>query len=273
MLRTRILTVLVLLPLLLAALFFASNAWWALLLAPLVLTGAWEWGALAGWQARGRLLYAALTGAAGLCLWLSTPAAAASALGTALLIAAVVFWLALVPLWLARGWRVSATPAMALAGFAVLLPLWLALVQLQQRPWLLLFLMGIVWISDTAAYFCGKRWGRRKLAATISPGKTWEGAAGALMAVAVYYFVLAYLVPGASGVIAHDYLQGITGCMVFLTLAILGIEGDLFESWVKRTAGVKDSGTAFPGHGGLLDRIDALTASMPAAALLLSGAV
>ena len=129
-------------------------------------------------------------------------------------------------------------------------------------------LMAIVWVSDTAAYFCGRRWGRHKLAVSISPGKTWEGVCGALVAVAGYYWLF-----NAADVADHAVLQGATGFAGFMVLAVLGIEGDLFESWIKRTAGVKDSGTILPGHGGVLDRIDALTASMPAVALtlLLSG--
>ena len=125
--------------------------------------------------------------------------------------------------------------------------------------------MAIVWISDTAAFLCGKQWGRCKLAPSISPGKTWEGVAGAFGGVTLYYVILS--VCFASG---HAVLDGAMGFAVFLALTALGVEGDLFESWIKRTAGVKDSGTVLPGHGGILDRIDALTSSMPAAALVLA---
>jgi phosphatidate cytidylyltransferase len=268
MLKTRIYTVLVLLPLFVAALFYAPVAWWAFLLVPLMLVGAWEWGALAEWRPARRIVYVCMMALGGALLWhfgygepQRARTVAVASLGVSLL-----FWLAVVPLWLANGWRVRAPLAMATAGAILLLPLWLALVQLHAQPWVLLMLMVIVWISDTAAYFCGKRWGRRKLAVSISPGKTWEGVFGALAAVAVYYFLIS-----AAGVAGHAVLQGVTGFGVFLLLALLGIEGDLFESWIKRTAGVKDSGSVFPGHGGVLDRVDALTASMPAAALLLSG--
>jgi phosphatidate cytidylyltransferase len=151
-------------------------------------------------------------------------------------------------------------------GAIVLLPTWLALVRLHAQPKVLLALMAIVWISDIAAYLCGRRWGRHKLAPAISPGKTWEGVLGAVFAVTVYYACLA-----ASGWSGFATVHGVVGCAIFLLLTALGIEGDLFESWVKRCAGVKDSGTLFPGHGGVLDRIDALTASMPVAALLMTG--
>ncbi len=267
MLRTRLYTASVLLPLLLAALFYAPAPLWALLLSALTLIGAWEWGTLAGWRTARRAAYLLALAAGILLLWQLREGAGGDVpeLSRAVYVISAVFWLAIAPLWLARGWRVRSPLALALTGYIVLLPAWLALLQLQSRPWILLVLMAIVWISDTAAYFCGKRWGRRKLAPGISPGKTWEGVYGALAGVAVYYGLVS-----ASGLDAPVLLQGAAGCAVFLWLTVLGMEGDLFESWIKRTAGAKDSGTVFPGHGGVLDRIDALLASMPAAALLLS---
>lgn len=267
MLKQRIYTVLVLLPLLLAAMFYAPSAVWAALLAVLLVMAAWEWATLAGWPSIGRVAFASTLLGACLALWLSGGVQAPFAWNTAtvVLMVSLLFWLVAVPLWLYRGWQVRSSVALALAGAVVLLPAWLALTRLQKWPVVLLALMGIVWISDTAAYFAGRRWGRRKLAPAISPGKSWEGVFGATVAVALYC-VLANL----SGLAAHPLLQGATGCGVFLLLMALGIEGDLFESWIKRTAGVKDSGSLLPGHGGVLDRVDALTASMPAAAAILS---
>lgn len=270
MLRTRIYTVLVLLPLFVAGLFSAPVKLWALLLAPLLLIGAWEWGGLAGWPPSSRVVYVVTEAVGGALLWVFAcgDAPAARTTGQVVLALSLAFWLVIAILWLAKGWRVQAAVPMALAGTIVLLPLWLALVWLHAQPWILLMLMTIVWISDTAAYASGRMWGRHKLAPSISPGKTWEGVYGAVICVTVYYFVISL-----TGQTNHPLLQGVTGCGVFLFLMTLGIEGDLFESWIKRTAGVKDSGTALPGHGGVLDRVDALTASMPAAALLLSVAV
>jgi phosphatidate cytidylyltransferase len=142
--------------------------------------------------------------------------------------------------------------------------MWLALVRLQPTPWALIIVMSVVWIADTAAYAAGKSFGRNKLAPQISPGKTWEGAFGAMVAVAVYYGVLLLaLAP------EQRYFNGIGGLGLFLLILVLSIEGDLFESWMKRQAGVKDSGQLLPGHGGILDRIDGLTATMPLAALAL----
>jgi phosphatidate cytidylyltransferase len=270
MLKTRFYTILVLLPLFIAAIFYFPTTVWALLLALLMLVGAWEWGALAGWHRMQRAAYAgAMVLGAGL-LWVfacgdarSAGSIAAVSFGISLL-----FWLIVVPFWLAKGWQVRSSLLMAATGVIVLLPTWLALVRLHAQPKVLLALMAIVWISDTAAYLCGRRWGRHKLAPAISPGKTWEGVLGAALAVAVYYACLT-----ASGWTDYALLQGVSGCAVFLLMTALGIEGDLFESWVKRSAGVKDSGTLFPGHGGALDRIDALTATMPAAGLLITSIV
>jgi len=144
-----------------------------------------------------------------------------------------------------------------------------AIVELQARsPWLVLAAMAIVWIADTAAYFSGRAFGRRKLAPQVSPGKTWEGVYGGLAAVGLYALALVPLAAegGFKGVVAP--LSVIVWIALALALAALSVVGDLCESLLKRQAGVKDSGRLLPGHGGVLDRIDALLAAMPAAALL-----
>src|SRR5262249_46458483 len=134
------------------------------------------------------------------------------------------------------------------------------------HPALLLAVLGAVWISDSAAYFVGRRFGKRKLAPSISPGKTWEGVAGALVAVVLY--ALAWAALGKPG---NRLLGGPLGVLALAAalagLAVVGIIGDLFESLIKRQAGVKDSGTLLPGHGGILDRIDAPVAMLPLAVL------
>ncbi len=118
---------------------------------------------------------------------------------------------------------------------------------------------GIVWIADTAAYFSGRHFGRNKLAPAISPGKTWEGVAGAFVALAVY----AAAVSAVAGLPAPALLAVVAG------LFYLSVLGDLFESWIKRLSGMKDSGDMLPGHGGVLDRVDALTSTLPVAAGIL----
>jgi phosphatidate cytidylyltransferase len=147
-----------------------------------------------------------------------------------------------------------------LIGWFVLLPTCLALYQLRAiSPMILLGLMATIWISDTAAYFAGRSFGKHKLAVTISPGKTWEGVIGALIAVLIYALVWNYL--------TEEKFLSVFLVPLLLLLVVLGVIGDLFESLVKRHAGVKDSGNLLPGHGGILDRIDALTSTLPVAML------
>ena len=138
-------------------------------------------------------------------------------------------------------------------------------------PWVLLTFAVIVWVADIAAYFAGKRFGRHKLAPAISPGKTVEGVIGGLCAVAVYFFLWRWLAAQLPGGVGLDLLQGqgMGLLAVFLLLALDSVMGDLFESWMKRGAGLKDSSNLLPGHGGVLDRIDALTATLPLASLYL----
>jgi phosphatidate cytidylyltransferase len=129
--------------------------------------------------------------------------------------------------------------------------------------------MAIVWIADIAAYLVGYRFGRRKLAPRISPGKTWEGAAAALAATAVYACAWIIFAPGATPAVVRD-LPWSPAWMLLLVagLTALSVIGDLLESAMKRQAGLKDSGALLPGHGGVLDRIDALTPVLPVAALV-----
>jgi phosphatidate cytidylyltransferase len=130
-----------------------------------------------------------------------------------------------------------------------------------------LLVLGLTWVADTAAYFVGSRFGRRKLAPSISPSKTWEGAAGGLLGTLSYAIICAAFVPqwGArfTGAQWAVYLAGAA------LLCAASIVGDLFESAAKRQAGVKDSGEVLPGHGGILDRIDSATSTLPLAAALL----
>jgi phosphatidate cytidylyltransferase len=183
--------------------------------------------------------------------------------------AAALFWLVAAPAWLAAGWRVDSKLVLVLTGWLVLLAAWVAVVQLQARsPSLLLATMAIVWIADTAAYFTGRAFGRRKLAPAISPGKTWEGVYGALAATAAYTLLLLWLAPDVvhAGELSPRALAGWLGLVLGLTA--LSIVGDLFKSLLKRQRGVKDSGSILPGHGGMIDRIDALLAVLPPSALL-----
>jgi len=274
MLSTRIATALVLIPLVLAALFALPPLGWAVAALAAVAAAAVEWARLAGCERRGAAAFAAVVVASGALLLLA-PAAGFGARGWPPAIAvavcgiALAFWLGVAPQWLRANSSPASSFALCAIGFVVLMGAWVAVVQLQARsPWLVLAALAIVWIADTAAYFAGRAFGRRKLAPAISPGKTWEGVYGGLGAVALYALALVPLAPRAG--YPSDGSVFAVGAWIVLALAIavLSVEGDLVESLLKRHAGVKDSGHLLPGHGGILDRIDALLSSMPAAALL-----
>jgi phosphatidate cytidylyltransferase len=183
--------------------------------------------------------------------------------------AATLFWVAIAPAWLYFGWRIPSKIASTFIGALVLIATWVSAVQLQSRsPALLLALMAIVWVADTAAYFAGRRFGKRRLAPSISPGKTWEGVYGALIAVAIY--AIALLPFSTRAGYSGPMLPAAATVWIVLVLVLAGVSivGDLFESQLKRQRGVKDSGKLLPGHGGILDRIDALMAALPPAALV-----
>ena len=180
--------------------------------------------------------------------------------GRWLYLPSALFWLLLVPLWMRYRWALPKGAPGVMAGLVLLLPAWLALIQLRQAGELvLLAIMATVWLADCAAYFVGRRFGRRKLAPSISPGKTWEGALGAVVAVMAYGF---FLVP------ASFNLNPVLLLLLMALLTAISIIGDLFESLLKRQAGLKDSSNILPGHGGVLDRIDSLTSTLPMVALV-----
>jgi phosphatidate cytidylyltransferase len=277
MLVTRILTALVLIPLVLAAMFMLPPFGWGTVALAAIAVAATEWARLAGFTRRSQVLFAAglvvIGGAAML-----VPAAGFGAAGWppavlfALCSPALAFWLLVAPAWLRSNFRLASSGAMALAGAIVFIGAWAAIVQLQSRgPWVVLAAMAMVWIADTAAYFSGRAFGRRKLAPAISPGKTWEGVCGALVAVAVYALALTPFAQRAGYSMEVSIWAVAVWVALALGLTMLSIAGDLFESLLKRAAGVKDSGSLLPGHGGVLDRIDALLSAMPAAALLAQG--
>jgi phosphatidate cytidylyltransferase len=180
-------------------------------------------------------------------------------------IASVLFWVVFVPAWMILGWHPRNRWIMALVGWIVLIPTGLAMLDLRSvSPWLLLGVMFVVWLADTAAYFTGRKFGKHKLAPSISPGKTWEGVVGALVFVTIYVSAIGW----GTGLI-KTYLVFAAAIIISWFWVALSVTGDLFESAIKRQAGVKDSGTLLPGHGGLLDRIDALTSTLPFVALVL----
>lgn len=272
MLKTRVITVLLLLSLFLAALFYLPVQGWVLLILLVTTFAAWEWARLAQMRESAKWLFVIAVIAS--CLVLVPTLKLFDRLPTgnlslAIYAAALVFWLLAAPLWLTFKWR-SNKIGLALSGLLVLVTAWLALVQLREIAALLvLWLLSVVWVADTAAYFCGKKFGKHKLAPKISPGKTLEGVYGAFFAVSVYAIAI-IAVSGNHSVSAFGKVVP-----AYLLLAAhwlitgLSIVGDLFESLLKRQAGVKDSGTALPGHGGILDRIDGLISSLPVMAFFI----
>jgi phosphatidate cytidylyltransferase len=260
MLMKRVITAVIALAIFGSALFLLPQAAWALLLLVVLALGAHEWTVLAKYGQVARVSFIAIVVASAAALyWLPADGASTDIAAFAV---SVAFWLLIAPFWLVQRWTISNPIVLGAAGWIALVPMWLALVRMQPTPWALLLVMSVVWIADTAAYAAGKMFGRHKLAPLISPGKTWEGAAGAAVGVLIYYGALVLLVDAET-----RYFGTGVGVALFLLILVLSIEGDLFESWLKRQAGVKDSGQLLPGHGGILDRIDGLTATMPLAAL------
>ena len=269
MLKTRVITALVLLALVLPSLFFLPQAYWAILVALFIGVGAWEWGGLIGMGGAARSALG--VSLAALCAIVSLLAPAAMGVGADGLAApwvlltygvAAVFWCLVVPVWMAKKWPMPrAWPGM-LVGLVVLFPTWLALVQLRvPGPGVLLAILAVVWIADIAAYFSGKAFGKHKLAPAISPGKTWEGAIGAGLGVVLYGSALRI-------VYAFEPVGMPLWILCLLAVTAISIVGDLYESLLKRQAGIKDSSNVLPGHGGVLDRIDSLTSTLPVVALL-----
>jgi len=239
----------------LAALFLLPRPWWAALAGLIVAGGAHEWARLCRLKSAAAWLYAAVLAAAfALLVYLGSSAAFIAVL------AATAFWIVFAPVWLARGVAAQHRAGLIAAGVIVLVPAGYALAVLEPR--LVLAVLALVWIADTAAYFVGRKWGRRKLAPGISPGKSWEGAWGGVGAAMAYAIICGTFLLGPAGWPAY--------LAVAALLAAISIVGDLFESAAKRQAGVKDSGTLLPGHGGIMDRIDSATAVLPVAALLLA---
>jgi phosphatidate cytidylyltransferase len=190
-----------------------------------------------------------------------------------LLAVACVAWLGVTALVLRGARRGARLPhwLSTVLAFVLLGAAWLALMRLLDGGVAyMLSVLVIVWLADIAAYFAGRQWGRRKLAPAISPGKTWAGVAGAAAAVTCMAVLLARVAPEAPAfsTLLQQRLGVATALAVLAALVALSIMGDLFESMLKRQVDAKDSSHLLPGHGGVLDRIDALIAVLPAAALL-----
>ncbi|HEY1771981.1 MAG TPA: phosphatidate cytidylyltransferase [Gammaproteobacteria bacterium] len=254
MLKQRVITALVIAPIVLALIFFAPDKLFAFAMLLMALVGAGEWSALAGRPSRNAritlVIFFAVLVSLGLSLqryfpqvpWLRNYC-----------LLALVWWLFSL-VWIAF-WRANFPASVKVAcGVLTLLPSLAAVVAIRNAsPWYLLIQLLITSGADIGAYFAGRAFGMHKLAPQVSPGKTWEGVVGGVVLVAVVALIADHWLP-----VAPLPLISLSICV-----ALLSVVGDLSESLFKRQAGLKDSGTLFPGHGGVLDRVDSLTAAAP----------
>lgn len=277
MLRQRVITALVLVSIMLAALS-AGSAWpFAVLTLVMIAAAGWEWGRLN--QSGGPLALA-------MGVVLACAGALALAAGWTAQAPAAIWWLTL-GLWVASGWlalRAGPTawpqlPRLARwsLGLAALWAAWLSVAQARSVGInFLLSVLCLVWMADVAAYFGGRAFGRRKLAPSISPGKSWEGVWSGMLGVLVLaaFWIWLDTRGGFDGPSVYtrlwQSLGGLGMLVALLSLCALSVVGDLVESLVKRAAGAKDSSRLLPGHGGVLDRVDALLPVVPAALALMT---
>ncbi|MDR3477800.1 MAG: phosphatidate cytidylyltransferase [Gammaproteobacteria bacterium] len=255
MLKTRLLTALILIPIFIFLVLKLSNIAFALLTAFFVLLGAYEWARFMGLQKKSqRFCYVFL-------IFLGMKFSLSVFIPYALIVT-LVWWLVAFVMVVSypkghERWSQSLF-LRGLMGVMVLIPAWIAInfIRLNENgPIILLYLCVLIWGADSGAYFAGRQWGKTKLAPAVSPGKTREGFYGALFTTILIAFIG----------MQWDIVAAPLWVVMALALAtvLFSVLGDLFESMMKRNVGLKDSGNVFPGHGGLLDRIDSLTAAAP----------
>lgn len=265
MLKLRLLTAGILAPLVMWGILALSTAKFAAVLAVFVILGGWEWGRLV--RTDMLVMQLAYAGLVTLALWLSWELLQHQHQWLPVILGIAVLW------WCCALYFVLVHPrhsalwnnliAKLIIGLCILVPTWVSLVILHASPLFgphyVLYIIMLLWAADTGAYFGGHRWGKNKLAPGISPGKTREGAVSGALSVALYAAVACYLF--------NSTIMNVTGWVIFIGLSLVAfvfsVIGDLTESMYKRQVGVKDSGNLLPGHGGILDRIDSLTAAAP----------
>lgn len=260
MLKQRVITAALLVPLVIAAIFLFETVWFSLLLACVVTIGAWEWAGLCKTNKSVQYIYSVVTLLILVVLyWLNS-----ANIYNGIIFIGVAYWLlAVVLVFLYQNQRNLLPKSYVLLltiGLLLLVPMWSSLTVLKSSvnygAELIMLLMLLIWGADTAAYFAGKKWGKRRLASRVSPGKTWEGTFAGMLAGIV--IALAYVIVSNKDLKLGLIFIGIATVTVFISVI-----GDLMESMVKREADIKDSGSILPGHGGIMDRIDSLTAAAP----------
>ncbi len=284
MLRTRVLTAVLALIVLIGAALWAPAFGFDVLLLAIMMVALYEWLGLLGLLPRRAIAIAAAFGFVGVASLSFFPSIvlAAQGQGAALLplyLLATLSWVVAAPIALSRGRSIGSPSGLGpAAAFVLCFATWLALLQADGiGKVFLLSVLLLVWVADTAAYFAGRAFGRRKLAPTISPGKTWEGVVGALagnlllaaMAIGLAGGQFSGLEPTVFSLIGEQVGGGFLFLFVIL-ITLVSVVGDLYESLLKRLRGVKDSSRLLPGHGGVLDRIDALMAVFPVTMAMVS---
>jgi phosphatidate cytidylyltransferase len=269
MLKQRVVTAIVLLALVLGVIAGLPPAGFLVCMGAVILLGAWEWTRLAGLASpAARIMYVALVAVLLPLLYLQEPVQRRFFLAAGCLWWVYAYFLVRRFPALGRLWQQRWLPC--IAGLLVLLPGWSALVALRASPHylaLILLMLALVAAADIGAYFAGRAFGRHKLAPHVSPNKTWEGFAGGMCASCLV--ALAFVTWADTGLPLAPLLL-LKVLAAALSIAVVSVVGDLFESMVKRMAGVKDSGSLLPGHGGVLDRIDSITAALPLFTLTLN---
>ena len=252
MLGQRIITACILIAVFLLANFVLPPYVFVLLISLLCLTGAQEWARLGGLeQSLHKVIYVT-----GMLLLLVTAYFFKDRWGLAIIVFGALWWGFRFVL-LVTDRQTNRKDSILLSGYWVLLVAWLCLALLHQiSPSILLAGLVLVWGADSFAYFAGKKFGKTKLAPKISPGKTREGVLGGTLGVLVLALISAYLIDLPK----DKWIYWLLGAAF---ISLISVVGDLYESWLKRNVGIKDSGTIFPGHGGVLDRIDGVVAAMP----------
>ncbi len=262
MLKQRLLTAAVLIPFLIFGILTLSAPYFTLMFAVIILLASWEWGGVVKLSGSSkRVTYVTVVGLSMAVMWFFVERESGDWLALPVI---SLFWWLLALVWVltypksASRW--SSPWVLFIIGFLVLVPAWSALVMLhvqsEHGPYLVLYLLALIAIADTSAYFGGRQWGKHKLAPDVSPGKTWEGVVSAVVVSTIFALIAAdfFALPGN---------QWLPFAVLSLVTVCFSILGDLTESMFKRYAGLKDSGTILPGHGGILDRIDGVTAAAP----------
>ncbi|WP_455200715.1 phosphatidate cytidylyltransferase [Kaarinaea lacus] len=265
MLKLRLITAAVLIPVVVGSVLWLTHTQFAIFFALFAVVGGWEWSRFLRLQhPLVRASYAAVVMAAILFSWFYV--VGNSQLVLTVLMTGLAWWVCalILVIMYPRCDRIRTNRTLgAFIGLLVIVPCWVAIVELrnnfEQGPYLVLFLVALIAVADSSAYFGGKKWGANKLAPQVSPGKTWEGVISGLVSVGIFSLTGAYFFEFLN----RDWKSIVAFMVVCILTAVISVLGDLSESMFKRQVGLKDSGKILPGHGGVLDRVDSLTAAAP----------